>query len=293
MALAWDDVRLFLALMREGTLTRAAKVSGVDISTVSRRLAALEASVGATLFIRSREGVRPTAAAESMAPDAELAFEAMGRIERVTAGFETAPEGVVRLTVLPSLAESLILPLLPKLAARYPRLRLELSSSPFLMDLSRREADVAIRNVRPRSGDLVFVKLFDAPYAFYASRALARRLGRLKTLPLVGWTPDLSGSPASRWLSQHAADADVILRTNTLESQLVAAQLGVGLALVPVQLGERTRGLVRFELARFRGIETPREELWLVGHQALRHVPRVRAVWEFLREQTTRLLTGP
>lgn len=292
MALAWDDVRLFLALTRSGTLTKAAKAAGVDVSTMSRRLVALEQAVGATLFIRSREGVRPTEAAETLLADAELVAESMGRIERVTAGFETSPEGVVRLAVLPSLTESLVIPLLPKLRARFPKIVLEVSSSQLLMDLSRREADVAIRTVRPRSGELVSVKLFDAPYAFFAARRVARALARTQPLPLIDWTADLAMSPAARWLAQHAPDAQRVLRSNVLSGHLTAAQHGLGLVLVPVQLGERTPGLVRVDLPRFRGLDTPREELWLVGHQALRHVPRVQAVWEFLRAETARLLKG-
>lgn len=282
--LQWDDVRLFLSLMREGSLTHAAKQCGLDVSTMSRRLTVMEERLGSTLFLRSREGVRPTAAAEELVADAEVIDEAISRLQRRSAGFEVAPEGLVRLTAPPLVVETLIIPLIPRILATWPKLRLEVLSSQAVLDLSRREADLAVRTVKPESGDLVVVKLLEAPYAFYAARR-ARRLANARSLsglPVVTWSTDASMIPAARWVNEHAKTANVVLRTNSLAAQLEAVRLGVGVGLLPASVAAHVEELVPVTL---RGAPPlPSDVLWLVGHQALRRVPRVRAVWEFLQK---------
>lgn len=290
----WDDVRLFLALMRTGSLTAAAVALGVDTSTVSRRLNALEASVGTSLFVRTREGARPTIAAEELLPDAHAAEEAIAQMARVAAGLETAAEGTVRLTVPPTLTEAFIIPLLPELGRRHPKLSLEVISSTTLVDLTRREADIAIRTVRPTSGDLVFVKLFDVAYGLYASTPRAKHLGKLKKLtgvPMVGWPKEMAQVPVARWLNRFAADANFVLRVNAMDPQVVAARAGIGIAVLPRALAQADSHLapVRCGPALKAAVsELPSEEMWLVGHQAFRRVPRVQAVWEMLRSAAAR-----
>lgn len=289
MTWSWDDVRLYLALMHEGSLTHAATTVGVDVSTLSRRLSGLEHSLGTVLFIRSREGVQPTPAAQELLPDAELAAEAMGRIQQLAAGFEAAPEGTVRLTVPPTLAEGFVIPLLPKLLRLHPLLKLEILSEIAVMDLTRREADLALRIVRPTRGDLVFVKLFDLPYGLYASRALAAKVAQRRTLEgasFVTWSADFSRVGSAQWVQQFASSSRVVMTANSMSAQIAAAQSGLGVAVLPVALGDRAPGLVRVDRLSLKvpGLQKlPSEELWLVGHSALRHVPRVRAVWEFLK----------
>lgn len=285
MALQWDDVRLFLALMQARSLTRAAKELGIDISTMSRRLTAFEEALGATLFVRSREGVRPTAAAEELVPDAETMAEAAGRLARVSEGLEVAPEGVVRLTAPPTVVETMVMPLVPRLVKTWPKLSLEVVSSQAVLDLSRREADLAIRTMKPTSGELIVVKLLEVPYGLFAARALAKRLGKLGTLaevPVVSWTLDASVIPAARWMNEHAARAQFVVRTNSLGGQLEAVRHGVGVGLLPARVASSVAGLVPLDLRSAPPF--PADVLWLVGHQALRRVPRVQAVWEFLRE---------
>lgn len=281
--LEWNDVQLFFTLVREGSLTAAARALGCDTSTVSRRLGALEATLGAALFVRSREGVRPTLAAEELLPEAQAIDEAVTRLTRLAQGLDVAPEGVVRLTVPPSVAETFVVPRLPGLYAKYPKLRLEVQATATVADLTRREADLAIRTVRPTSGDLTCVRLLAAPYAVFGTRAVARRLGRLKHLDgvaFVTWTHDFAMVPSARWLARAAPKADVVLRVSSLGGQLAGAAAGLGLAVLPRQVAV---GLVEVELAPALRATLPADELWLVGHQALRHVPRVAVTWEHLR----------
>lgn len=292
MRLEWDDVRLFLALVQTGSLTGAGKAMGLDTSTVSRRLAGMEESIGAALFVRSREGVRPTVAAEELLPDAQDAEQALARMTRIAEGLDVAPEGVVRLTVPPTIAETFVVPALPRLLAKYPKLRLEVLATTSIADLTRREADLAVRTSRPTSGDLVFVKLFSAPYALFASKSLVAKLGRLSTftgVPFVTWTPDFAQLPSAQWVSRRVSSSDVVLKIGSMAGQLAAAAVGLGVALLPRPIGRAS--LVELAITpalREAVLALPSDDLWLVGHQALRRVPRVEAVWQFLLETATK-----
>jgi DNA-binding transcriptional LysR family regulator len=286
---SWDDVRVLLALFRVRTLSGAAAELGVNASTVSRRLAALEESLGARLFDRTPDGLLPTAAAEQLLPHAERLEQAASGLRSAAFGFETKPEGVVRLTAPPGVAEHFLAPALPKLLARYPGLRLEIDASIGYADLTRREADIALRVMRPESGDLVAVKIADEEDQIFASRAYAAELGALRSLGdarWIGWGHDLAHIPSARWVNERVPETAIVLRSNSIGAQLAAAEAGIGALLLPAAYG--TRGtLSEVRLApRLRTSlpPTPREPLWLVGHRALREVPRIAAIWDAVLE---------
>ena len=155
----WEEVRLFLALYRERKLARAGATIGLDASTLSRRLSALEEAFATRLFDRTREGLVPTAGAELLLPAAEEMAAAHARFLKDASGFERLAEGVVRVSVPPGLAESFFGPALVRLHAKHPRIQIELEASTRFVDLTRREADIAVRTQRPQSGDLVSVKI--------------------------------------------------------------------------------------------------------------------------------------
>lgn len=281
----WDDVRLFLALFRARTVGAAARALGVDASTVSRRLAALEERLAASLFTRGRDGVAPTEAAEELLPVAEEIEQHMARFASSAAGLERAARGLVRVTCPPDVATVLVAPLLPDLLARHPGLRVELDASESTLDLTRREADLALRTVRPTRGDLVVTRLVTVEWIPVATRALARRLGTLRAFadaPWIGWGERLAALPAARWLATHARGVEPVVRSDHLLVQLAAAAAGAGAALLPRPTAER-HGLAPLALSRaLRATPLPADDLYLVTHRALRDVPRVRAVWELL-----------
>lgn len=291
LALDWEQIRLFLAVMREGSLVAAGARLGLDVSTVSRRLDRLEAHVGAALFDRSRDGTSPTAVAEQMAPHAEEMELSASRFAAAGAQVETEVEGTVRLTVVPGVADVFVAPALAELHARHPKLVVELDASVSYADLTRREADLAIRATRPTSGELVVTKLVETRAKPLASPAYARALGRLRRLEDARWITfgeALSHLPQSRWLREHGPAVAPVLRTDHFGSQLAAARAGLGATLAPAPFAQRPgSGLV--EVAHARALDDawgalPVETLWLVGHRALRHVPRVAAVWDFVIE---------
>lgn len=288
-ALDWEQVRVFLAVARERSLAGASARLAVDVSTVSRRLDRLEEQIGAPLFDRTRDGTTPTALAEQVLPHAEEMELAAVRFAAAGAKVETEIEGTVRLTVPPGLADVFIAGALPDLYARHPRLVIELDASVGYADLTRREADIALRAHRPASGDLVAVKLLSARGVPLASPTYAKKLGKLKRLEdarWIVWDRDLAHLPDAQWLLKHGPGITPVLRTSHFASQLAAARAGLGVMIAAKAYEQE--GLV--EVARARSLdaawaELPSSTLWLVGHRALRQVPRVAAVWAFLLER--------
>jgi DNA-binding transcriptional LysR family regulator len=284
-ALDWDHVRVFLAIARAGQLAGAGARLGLDVSTVSRRLVRLERELGAHLFDRGKEGTTITAAAEAILPAAEEMERALARFTNAANTIETTAEGAVRLTCAPGVADAFVAPLLTRFHERFPGVVVHLDASVGYADLTRREADLALRAQRPRAGDLVAVKVVATRSVPMTSPEYARALGRLgrwDDARWIGWGDDLSHLPSARWMAKHAPSP--VLRTSHFGSQLAAAAAGLALVLAP----EPFAAVRRLEPVRLApALEAdlaalPTEELWLVGHRALRAVPRIAALWEFL-----------
>lgn len=290
-SLKWDDLRVFLAIYRRQTLLEAADDLGINPSTVSRRLDALEEALELHLFDRGREGAVPTAAAEELVAVAERMESAAVDIGAVVGSFEREPEGNVVIAAPPGVADHFIAPLLPELLERYPRLAIELDARISYVDLSRREADLAIRAMRPTTGDLVARKLGDGVNAIVAAPAVAADLGRLGDLAGARWITyrrDLSHIPGGAWMARLVPDAAVVLRTNSFTAQLEAIRAGVGVGLMPAIFTDWVAGLREVSLKRSlarRVAPMPVDSAWLVGHRANRDVPRIAAVWEFIAER--------
>ena len=283
----WDEVRMFLALYRERTLAGAAARVGLDASTLSRRLAALEESLGARLFDRTREGLVPTDGAERLLESAEEMASAHARFSRDAAAFEREAEGVVRLSVPPGVADAFVAPALVRLRRKHPRIRIELDASVRYVDLTRREADLAIRTTRPQSGDLVVLKLAEHRWTPMVSAARAKKMEPLRSwsdVDWIAWGEELAHLPAAQWVRKHAERADVVLRTSHFSAQVAAVEAGLGAALLP-RIYARVAKVAPAPWAKSLApsvAELPPNESWLVGHRALRGVPRVAAVWSFL-----------
>jgi DNA-binding transcriptional LysR family regulator len=287
LPLRWDDVQLFLALYRDGSLGRAAQRLRVDASTLSRRLAALEAALTVTLFDRSREGLHATAAAERLAVAAEAMARGAADFARDAEGFEREVEGRVRVTAPPGVADLIVAPRIGELVAAHPRLRVEIDARVAYADLSRREADVALRAMRPTSGELVAKKVFTTRTVALGSAAYVASLGTLRDLGDARWityADDLAAIPTARWLAEHAPRVAPALTMSNFSGQMQAAAAGVGLVLAPLPFAAAC-GLAVAKLSAplARELATlPDDTLWLVGHRALRVVPRVAAVWQWL-----------
>jgi DNA-binding transcriptional LysR family regulator len=291
----WDDVRLFLAAYRHGTLGVAAHKLGLDTSTMSRRLTAFEQALDVQLFDRNRSGLVATRVAEAMLAAAETMEAAHARLTRDASDIERAAEGTVRLSAAPGLADLFVAPALVRLRARYPKLRIELDASVRPLDLGRREADLALRSVQPRGAELLITKLGNARWVAAGAPSLLKKLGRLKrwgAAPWIQWEKDLLSFGAARWIADHIPADSIALSTSHFTSQLAAAESGLGLMLVPEPY-LRLKHLAALEIARSLEPATeswPSDDLWLVGHRAQREVPRVAAVWTFLASELRKVL---
>jgi len=288
-AVHWDDVRLFLALCRANTVGVAARALGVDASTVSRRLVLLEESLKATLFDRGRDGIAPTKAAEDLLPVAEEIEAVIARFTSAAEGLEREISGPVRITCPADVADVIVAPVVRELQARHPALRFELEPGEAVLDLTRREADLALRTVRPSSGDLIVTRLTTMTWVVAGEPALVHALGALRRwqdAPWVGWGERLRGIGPARWYASHVGTEPVV-RSDSLAVQIATVRAGIGVALIP-EPSSSHYGLVPVVLApklRASAAAWPTDELYLVTHRALRDVPRVHAVWSALVER--------
>ncbi len=286
--LEWGHLRFFLELVRSGSLSRAARRLGVDRNTVARRVAALEAELGLPLFERGPQGWSRTPAGDELAAMASHVEEDVLALARHVDARDRAVAGTVRLTTAAHLAAQLVVPAVPALRQRHPGLVLEVVADQRIFDLTRREADLALRMGRPRdaSPGLVARKLSDVAYAVYAARgtAAARRGAvDLADDAFLGLDEAMAGAPQERWLERVAPGRRVVFRSNSTASLVAAVRGGVGVAVLPRFAADPDPGLCRLD-----GPEPASHELWLLVHADLRRSPRVQAVIEWVDELVAR-----
>lgn len=280
-----ESIPILLAAHRAGSARGAALALGIGTATVTRHLDRLEASLGTPLFIRTPSGLRPTEALSRVEPWATRIEAAATGLVREIAGLETEAVGTVRLAILPSLANWFVVPALPDLLARHPGLDIHLLPASAVLDLAHREADLALRAIRPTRGPLVVKRLALVPSAVVASPALLERVAPTTYADLPWVTFDESvipGLPDDRFLAAAAPGARRTMRSTDFESLIRAAQAGVGAMVLGLPMAERVGGLVR---VRLPGPAPVSMALFLVGHEAVRPIPRVAAVWDWLIEQ--------
>lgn len=281
----WNDLRYFLAVARTGSLTQASLDLGVSQSTVSRRILELERTLGMTFFQRHQTGYFLTDDGREVLRHSERVEDSIMALERGVAGMDQTPAGVVRLATSENLATDLIIPALPAFRERYPNIRLEIITSTLTAELDRREADIALRVVRPTRGNLKVRRVGHMTYSVYGSRDYIERHPVVEGLPLGGrhfiaWDDGHAFMPAAAWLQREHPQCRIALVTSSLPTQIAAVRAGLGLAVIPDFLvsGE---DLVR--------VVPPQQmfsaEVWLVTHADLAASARVRAVADFLAEQ--------
>ncbi|HJT11385.1 MAG TPA: LysR family transcriptional regulator [Dongiaceae bacterium] len=289
----WNDLRLVLAVQRAGGLAAAAGALGVDHSTAFRRLNALEKQLGVRLFERLPGGTyQATPAGARMAAAAERMEDEALALDRAIAGRDHRLSGRLRVTSSETLAYSRLTRHLAAFRQAHSGIVVELAISNRVLSLSRREADIALRPVRPRESDLWGRKLADVAWTLYAAPAVLKAIGgllaRAKDVarhPLIGWEEHASGIMAADWLGRAAPSSAFVYRTSSLVNQLVAAKAGIGLALLPCYLGDGQRDLVR---ALADPISELAAELWIVTHADLKATARVRAFFDVVGEGLAR-----
>lgn len=276
----WDDARVFLAVCRESTLRGAARVLGVDQATVGRRVNALEKSLNATLFLRTSEGYALTAVGEAALQSVENMERSALDLERQVLGLDDRLTGTVRVTTTDSLAIDFLIPAIARLHDAHPDVRVQMDASTQLLNLAKREADIAVRNTRPDNPDLIARRIARWPVGLFASQAYIDRHGApepgslFEGHDLVVYQPHLQSQKDLTLVSEPLGRGRIVaaFSSSLLVRRSIAA--GIGIGEVPIVSGERD-GLVRLWPDRTRPLPY---DVWLVTHADLRHTARVRVV---------------
>ena len=275
----WEDLRHFVALAREGTLSAAARQLGVDHATVARRVAALEADIGLKLVDRRARSYQLTDDGRRIAATALPMEEAAFAVARTAQAARPGLRGEVSISAPPSLANALIAPQLFQLRHRHPGIRIKLIGEKRTASLNRREADVALRLSRPQEPGLIARKIGSFGFGLYGAPGYLKETPR-HAFAFIAYDDSMDDAPQQKWLQTMAAGNEIVLRTNDLENQAAAARTGVGLAVLPHFLGDGDPRLKRCDAAP----APPSRDVWLLVHRDIRQAPLVRAVMEFLTD---------
>lgn len=278
----WDNLRVFLAVARTGSLSAAARDLGVNHSTVFRRVAGFEEDLGVRLFERHREGYALTAAGEEMLAASGEIEERVQLLDRRISGRDLRLSGSLRVATTDTLMQALLPPLFAAFRAAFPRVELEVAVAQEFVSLGRREADVAVRaGLRPPES-LVGRSVARLGFAVYGSPAYlaGRAEAPLAAQDWLGPDESLAHTAVAGWLRDQVPPARILFRSNSLVVLYQAARAGLGLALLPCFLADPDAALSRLT-PPLPGVEN---ELWLLTHADLRRSARVRAFLDFLHE---------
>lgn len=275
--LQWSDLRVVLALARDGSIAAAAQSLGIDQTTVSRRLRALEAALDGRLFLRERGRLLPTALGEEAAARAEQVEAAVLALETAASRSGEAVAGRVRITAVPILVNQLIVPRLPALLQRHPGLAIDANADSSNLSLGRRETDVALRFARPDSGSGLCRRIGELAFSVYGPRGTVTTLPA-SSLPWVTYEERFGHYPQARWVAANVADKDLArLRVNDAEGLVQAVRSGLGLGVLPDFMAARDPALTQVSDA-----PVLHRDLWLLVHPDQRQLPRVAAVLDWL-----------
>ncbi len=289
--LDWDDLRYFLALTRHGSLSAAAKELHVAQSTIGRRLASLEASLGVRLLSRTPEGYVPTQAGDGVRAHAErLEAEALS-LERDVGGRDMRMAGLVRVTCAETVATGILAPGLASLHVQEPEIMVELIPNPRELSLSMREADIAVRLRQPGQNDLVVRRIGTIAFGLYASPEYLERHGDLNFEDgclghhLITQSEDIEDASQTGWLTDRAFSARVAMQTSSHEVAVAAAIHGGGLACLARFRADHEDGLKRLPIPP----PVPTAHIWLVVHRDNRQTQGIRACLTHITEHVRRM----
>jgi DNA-binding transcriptional LysR family regulator len=276
----WDDIRYVLVLSRTGSLSRTAKELKVDHTTVGRRIEFIEATLNVKLFTRNTQGYVCTAEADALLPEMRRVEDAVLALERGAHAQHEEVSGLVHVTSGETFGAHYLAPRIALLGQKNTGLQIALDVGGKVLDLARREADIAVRFFRSKHEDLVVRKVGEVSHALYASKEYLRthpvKSGHLAQHPMLVPTPgtDVIETNWVEKISQGATFAFVCTLTLAL---VEAAKAGAGIAVLPRYIGDMEPTLKRIPMP-----DEPRETLWLTVHKDVRNTKRIRVVMDFL-----------
>lgn len=284
MSLDWTLIQAFLAVAEQGSLSGAARETGISQPTLSRQIKAIEDQLHVRLFDRQAKGLDLTETGHELLPAAKAMFEAAGQFANIAAGHDEQVEGTVRITASEFVSHYILPEIMAEVRANHPDIQLELNSTDHSENLLFREADIAIRMYRPTQLDMITRKLGVLKLGFFASEAYLQRRGVPTNLAEL-MAHDLIGYDRSERFIKGAAEfgwelskTDFVVRCDlqTLHGELIKAGCGIGV------LSTEAASRMPEVAAVIDTFPVPGLAVWLTSHDALRHTPRVRAVWKHL-----------
>jgi DNA-binding transcriptional LysR family regulator len=282
LSVEWSDLRVFLAIAREGTLGGAARKLGQTQPTMGRRLQALEQALGHRLLQRTKEGFVLTDEGTAVLGHAERMEEQALAFQRQLAGKEQQLDGMLRITSSDWFAEYVLAPVMAQFHEQHPRVMVELLTDSRLFSLSRREADLAFRIQPFDEPDIVSRKLLHMPYGVYMAANHPQPVpGDGDGASLLMMNLAFGGMPEVAWLQRMLPNARVAFRSNARAVQARMCAKGAGIAVLPRPLGDAIAELQRIDL----GEEPPVREVWLGYHRDMRGLARLRALLDLVVAQ--------
>ena len=288
--LNWNDLRYVLAISRGRTLAAAARLLGVDDTTVARRLAAAQEMIGTRLYQRLTDGtLQLTTSGQRAALHAERMEREVSALNVALAGADDVVSGTVRVTAVPIIVNHILVPAAQILLKRHSKLQLEFVADSRDLSLTRREADLALRLARPRTGGTKVTarRVGTVRYDVYASASCSVR--DAKMLPWITYDEAMAHLPQARWIAATAArsrQSIAALHVNDAEALLEAVIAGLGRSLLPCVVADGDSRLRRIG-AKQRSPVLSRE-LWLLTHSELRRLGRIEAVVKWIEQVVPR-----
>jgi DNA-binding transcriptional LysR family regulator len=287
VALQWDDLRIFLAVADAGSLSGAARRLKVSQPTLSRRIAEVEYGLGEALFVRKSQGISLTKTGKRLLPAAQGMAQWATEANRSLDAKDSPVSGRVRITAAPSFAFDFLAPISEKLKKKHPQITLEVLASTERLNLSRGEADIALRRYRSNDSDLITIDEVVVPIGVYASREYARRLPAkydFRHLDWIAWAGEREMLSPNPELAARIPDFRPAFTSDDYSVQVAACQTGVGAMILLKTSHRRERPGELVEL----NLELPaslRAELTIICHKRMADLPKVRTVLDLLRQE--------
>ena len=291
---SWDLYRTFLGVLREGSLSGAARALGLTQPTVGRHVDALEHVTGYALFIRTQKGLGPTQEALALRPYAEALESTSAALLRAASSQAVGVRGTIRITASDVITVEVLPPIITALHAAYPELVIELVPSNRMEDLLQREADIAVRMQRPSQGVLIARRIGDVELGFYAHQNYLARRGKPASIDeladhaLIGFDKETAFVRSFRTQLPELRRELFALRTDSDLASLAVLRAGFGIGVCQVGLGRRDPNLIRLFPKRV----SLRLDMWLAMHEDLRDNPSCKVAFAALAQGLEKYVRG-